>query len=224
VGADAITTTVPELTPLPHATCDARGAPCLLVLLNCFDPRRLTDWRESGRRIHTPPLLFSCSDLPCPLPSTLILSLLSKLILLIATMASNLPHPRLRTKADLVVLRQVLGWQALGYDSWLQCGTLSLVNLRLGAVHLLCLLRYSQAFPASVLLPPYTDGVLRAPSSAPVAALLYSSGDLCPLLRDVRRRAAVSPPILAIPRVALDREQEESDRHLLLPAPSQGTG
>jgi hypothetical protein len=34
--------------------------------------------------------------------------------------------------ADLVVLRRALGWQAPRYDSWLQCGTLPLVNLRSG--------------------------------------------------------------------------------------------
>jgi hypothetical protein len=47
-------------------------------------------------------------------------------------MASNLPRPRLRSWADLMVLRWVLRWQTLGYDSWLQCSIPRLANLRPG--------------------------------------------------------------------------------------------
>jgi hypothetical protein len=44
-------------------------------------------------------------------------------------MVSNHPHPRLRSSANLVVLRLVLEWQMSGYDSWLCCDVLPLANL-----------------------------------------------------------------------------------------------
>jgi hypothetical protein len=87
-------------------------------------------------------------------------------------------------------------------------------------VRLLCLLCCSRSRAAGIFLPLHAGGVLWAPASAFVATLLRLGGDLCPPLRDVHRRAAINPPLLAIPRAVLGREGDEPDWHLLLPAPS----
>jgi hypothetical protein len=92
-----------------------------------------------------------------------------------------------------------------------------------GGVVFLCLLCYSWSHAADILLSPHGAGVLRDPASAPVVTLLHFGGNHRPLLRDVRRRAAIDPPLPVVPRTALGREGDEPDRHLLLPAPSQGT-
>jgi hypothetical protein len=44
-------------------------------------------------------------------------------------MASNLSRSRFRSPVDLVVLMQVLGWQAPGYEGWLHYGIGLLLNL-----------------------------------------------------------------------------------------------
>jgi hypothetical protein len=49
-------------------------------------------------------------------------------------MASNLPHSLLRIEDDLRRLRRVLGWQSSGFDGWMRCGTLPLINLQPGGL------------------------------------------------------------------------------------------
>jgi hypothetical protein len=49
----------------------------------------------------------------------------------LAAMASNLPCSRFHTPGDLVVLRQVLGWQASGYEDWWCSGVAPPSNLQL---------------------------------------------------------------------------------------------
>jgi hypothetical protein len=44
--------------------------------------------------------------------------------------ASILLCSHLRTEDDLRRLRRVLGWQLLGFNGWMQCGTLPLINLQ----------------------------------------------------------------------------------------------
>jgi hypothetical protein len=53
-------------------------------------------------------------------------------------MASHLRCSRLRTKAGLVVLRRVLGWQSPVYDDWVRCGTFPLINLQTGELVFSC--------------------------------------------------------------------------------------
>jgi hypothetical protein len=86
-----------------------------------------------------------------------------------------------------------------------------------------CLLCHSQSRATDIFHPPHATGVLRAPASASVATLLRFGGDLHPLMRDVCRRATIIPPLSDVPHVALDREGDEPDQHLLLLAPSLGT-
>jgi hypothetical protein len=87
----------------------------------------------------------------------------------------------------------------------------------------LCLLCCSRSHTAGILLPPHAAGVLWAPASAPVAALLCFGGDLHPLLWDVRQGKAIDSPLPAIPCGALGQEGAKPDQHLLLLAPSSGT-
>jgi hypothetical protein len=47
-------------------------------------------------------------------------------------MAPNLPCSCLRTEDDLRRLRLLLGWQSLGFDGWMWCGTFLLLNLQPG--------------------------------------------------------------------------------------------
>jgi hypothetical protein len=47
-------------------------------------------------------------------------------------MVSTLPRSHFRTLADLVALKQALGWHAPGYEGWLCYGVASLYNLRPG--------------------------------------------------------------------------------------------
>jgi hypothetical protein len=65
-------------------------------------------------------------------------------------MASHLPHSRLRTKADLVVLRRVLGWQSPGYDSRVRCSAFPLTNLQPGEI-----VFFSCYAVAGLVLPMY---------------------------------------------------------------------
>jgi hypothetical protein len=45
-------------------------------------------------------------------------------------MESNLPSSCLRKEDDLRKLRRVLGWQSPGFDGWMQCGILPLIDLQ----------------------------------------------------------------------------------------------
>jgi hypothetical protein len=69
-------------------------------------------------------------------------------------MASNLPCSLFRTPAELVRLRWVLGWQALGYEGWLRCGIGSLSNRMPGEfIFLAC-------YAAAGLVPPVSSFLL----------------------------------------------------------------
>jgi hypothetical protein len=46
-------------------------------------------------------------------------------------MAPNLPRSRVQSQDDLRRLRRLLGWQLLGFDGLMRCGTLLLINLQL---------------------------------------------------------------------------------------------
>jgi hypothetical protein len=84
-------------------------------------------------------------------------------------------------------------------------------------IHLLLLLCRGWAGTTGALLPLNVAGVLRALVAAPIAALPRSGGDLHPLLRDVRLRAAIGNLVPDVPRVALVQEGIQPDRHLIRP-------
>jgi hypothetical protein len=88
--------------------------------------------RESGRQIHTSSFSFSCAQLLRLLFSDLEPSVASQLQPVIVAMPPNLPRSCLQAEDDLRRLGQLLGWQSLGFDGWMQCGTFSLVNLQPG--------------------------------------------------------------------------------------------
>jgi hypothetical protein len=69
-------------------------------------------------------------------------------------MVSNLPHPHHRSPANLVVLRWVLGWQALGYDSLLRCIILLLTNLQSGEFI------FFSCYATAGLVPPVSSFLL----------------------------------------------------------------
>jgi hypothetical protein len=105
---------------------------------------------KSTRWIQTPILLPSCTRL-------FIFFLrfwASKFSPPIATMASHLPRSRLCTKADLVVLRRVLGLQSPGYDDWVRCGAFPLVPLQPGE------LAFFSCYAVVGLVPPISSFLL----------------------------------------------------------------
>jgi hypothetical protein len=145
------------------------------TMCNSCSGQEMIKGMESTGRIHTPILLLSCAHL-------FIFFLrfqASKFSPPITTMTSHLPRSCLRTKADHVVLRWVLGWQSPEYDDWVQCGAFLLINLQPGGggACLLQLLHCHQCLPSSsvcwssmgfyfIICPP----------------LSHTGGNICPLM------------------------------------------
>jgi hypothetical protein len=89
-------------------------------------------------------------------------------------------------------------------------------------IHLLHLLRLGRARTPGVLLLLHVAGELWPSASPSDAALLRASGDLRPPRRDVRGRANVGAPILALLCAASLQVEHSLPQSLLLLAQEQG--
>jgi hypothetical protein len=76
---------------------------------------------------------------------------------------------------------------------------------------------------AVALLLSRAAGALWASASTLVAALHHASGDLHPLLRDVRGGVTVGASIPALPHATPSEQAAASPQRLLLPAPNQAS-
>jgi hypothetical protein len=141
----------------------------------------------------------------------------------LAAMVSILPRSRFRVSVDLVVLRRVLGWHALGYDNWLRCSVPSLSNLRPREFVFFACYAAAGLMPliSSFLLTLLEFYGIHLQNLSPHSFILVAFFvHFCEMF--VRVQPSI-PPLPVVPHTALGHEGDETDRQLLLPALSQGT-
>jgi hypothetical protein len=138
-------------------------------------------------------------------------------------MATGLLPSRFRTNDDLARLRRLLGWQAAEHDGRMRCRSIPLTDLQpdkfvFFTSYALAGLAFSMSSFLFMLLE-YYDLQLQhlSPHSLMLVAIFVH---FC----DVHLCAAVSAVVSDFSHVTVIQEEPNPSRHLLLPAPSQGSG